>query len=202
MSVWSSRSKKWAELLRHFLLKENCAAWFDLVLNWRDKTFLPMAPLKMVLLFREMCLIEVRRGFMSVYAVWWESGLHEGRDSGTPCTDIWLIQCQSKFMAIFLKIGLPQEVSLSKDFSWPGMCRLVGAWASAQHADNSAAQNVCENYKGRLRLFIDTADSKSWQRWLPSGAFYGNSAFPIHLRISLPSRLCLWRLCQVHEWEA
>lgn len=72
--------------------------------------------------------------------------------------------------------------SSGRDFvSIAGRTRLVGAWASAQHADNSAAQNVCENYKGRLRLFIDTADSKSWQRWLPSGAFYGVTTNPLLL---------------------
>lgn len=45
--------------------------------------------------------------------------------------------------------------------------------SSLQNCNGSA---VGESYGGKLRLFIDTADSESWQRWLPSGAFYGWAA--------------------------
>ena len=37
----------------------------------------------------------------------------------------------------------------------------------------SASEN-----RGRLRLFLDTADGAEWQRWLPTGLFYGVTTNP------------------------
>ena len=45
--------------------------------------------------------------------------------------------------------------------------------ATSQIANGSVVQSMGESFGGKLRLFIDTADADSWQRWLPSGAFYG-----------------------------
>jgi transaldolase len=36
------------------------------------------------------------------------------------------------------------------------------------------------NYKG-IRLFLDTADTQQWQRWLPTGLFYGVTTNPLLL---------------------
>ena len=66
-----------------------------------------------------------------------------------------------------------QWSSKLKDFCCPGICRIVGIRAASQNANGSSKQSVGENFGGKLRLFIDTADAESWQRWLPSGAFYG-----------------------------
>jgi transaldolase len=49
---------------------------------------------------------------------------------------------------------------------------------------------VGESFGGKLRLFIDTADSESWQRSLPSGAFYGVTTNPILLeKANVPCRV-------------
>ncbi|KAG0623078.1 hypothetical protein M758_3G147500 [Ceratodon purpureus] len=64
----------------------------------------------------------------------------------------------------------------------PSRCtRIVGIRAASQNANGSSKQSVGENFGGKLRLFIDTADAESWQRWLPSGAFYGVTTNPILL---------------------
>jgi hypothetical protein len=47
----------------------------------------------------------------------------------------------------------------------------VGIRAALQNGIGAVVQS--ESFGGKLRLFIDTADAESWQRWLPSGAFYG-----------------------------
>ena len=37
-----------------------------------------------------------------------------------------------------------------------------------------------QNYEG-VRLFLDTADTQEWQRWLPTGLFYGVTTNPLLL---------------------
>lgn len=54
--------------------------------------------------------------------------------------------------------------------------------SAAAAVDRSAVgERLLALGRGRLRLFLDTADVREWEKWLPTGTFYGVTTNPVLL---------------------
>lgn len=84
-------------------------------------------------------------------------------------------------------LGGVVEAKCIQSLDHVGMATFASAMAKAHRSAHAMGTNA-QGRRGRLRLFLDTADVAAWRTWLPTGVFYGVTTNPTLLERAKATR--------------